>query len=128
MKEEKMERAYQRLHRKETDEIVDYAYNLEQQNKQLQQENKALQDNYKKANKIIEQMYNEQHLVKLLQDKLEKIKEYLPSYKSICEIQFGSDSHNTMLNTNLDKNTMVEMTNRYLKVHDNILSILESEE
>jgi hypothetical protein len=54
--------------------------------------------------------------------KLKKIEEYLTSYESISTIQGFND---TKENKNLDKNTMVEMTNRYLKVHDKILSIIK---
>ncbi len=58
-------------------------------------------------------------------DKLKKIEEYLTSYESISTIQGLND---TKENKNLDKNTMVEMTNRYLKVHDKILSIIKGDE
>ena len=58
-------------------------------------------------------------------DKLKKIEEYLTSYESISTIQGLND---TKENKNLDKNTMVEMTNRYLKVHDKILSIIKGDD
>ena len=60
-----------------------------------------------------------------LKDKLKKIEEYLTSYESISTIQGLND---TKENKNLDKNTMVEMTNRYLKVHDKILSIIKGDD
>jgi hypothetical protein len=58
-------------------------------------------------------------------DKLKKIEEYITSYESISTIQGLND---TKENKNLDKNTMVEMTNRYLKVHDKILSIIKGDD
>jgi hypothetical protein len=57
--------------------------------------------------------------------KLKKIEECLTSYESISTIQGLND---TKENKNLDKNTMVEMTNRYLKVHDKILSIIKGDD
>ena len=55
-------------------------------------------------------------------NKIEKIKEYITSYESISLIQ-GLDDIDK--NKNLDTITITEMTNRYLKVHDNILSIID---
>lgn len=54
-------------------------------------------------------------------EKIEKIKEYITSYESISIIQ-GLD--NIENNKSLDNKTMIEMTNRYLEVHDKILSII----
>jgi hypothetical protein len=73
---------------------------------------------------IIEKLKEEN---KTLQDKLDKIKEYLTSYNSICTIQYGQEDDNANLNSGLEEKTMTEMTHRYLKVHNKILSIIESE-
>jgi hypothetical protein len=54
-------------------------------------------------------------------DKEEKIREYVTSYESISTIQGLND---ITKNKSLDENTMIEMTNRYLEVHDKILQIL----
>lgn len=58
-------------------------------------------------------------------DKLENIRkeaiEYVTSYESISTIQ-GLDAIEK--NKILDEKTMNEMVNRYLKVHDNLLNIL----
>ena len=59
---------------------------------------------------------------------IDKEIEYLTSYSSIHTIQFGTenDSLNDIeLNKTLDEKTLNEMTNRYLKVHDKLLEILE---
>ena len=59
---------------------------------------------------------------------MDKAIEYLTSYSSIHTIQFGTenDSLNDIeLNKTLDEKTLNEMTNRYLKVHDKLLEILE---
>ena len=52
----------------------------------------------------------------------EEAREYLTSYEAISTIQ-GLD--NIENNKQLDEKTMNEMTNRYLKVHDKLLSILD---
>ena len=49
-------------------------------------------------------------------------REYLTSYEAISTIQ-GLD--NIEKNKQLDENTINEMTNRYLKVHHKLLSILD---
>ena len=49
-------------------------------------------------------------------------REYLTSYEAISTIQ-GLD--NIENNKQLDENTINEMTNRYLKVHHKLLSILD---
>ena len=62
---------------------------------------------------------------------IDKAREYLTSYSSIHTIQFGTenDSLNDIeLNKTLDEKTLNEMTNRYLKVHDKLLEILEDKE
>lgn len=53
---------------------------------------------------------------------LDKIKEYLTSYESINTIQECEIPEN---NIGLDEETFIEMVNRYMKVHDKILEILE---
>ena len=58
---------------------------------------------------------------------IDKAIEYLTSYSSIHTIQFGTenDSLNDIeFNKTLDEKTLNEMTNRYLKVHDKLLEIL----
>jgi hypothetical protein len=73
----------------------------------------------------MEERYGTQLYIEYLEEKLKKIEEYLTSYESISTIQGLND---TKENKNLDKNTMVEMTNRYLKVHDKILSIIKGDD
>lgn len=57
-------------------------------------------------------------------DKEEKLREYITSYESISTIQGLNDVILFDKNKGLDENTMVEMTNRYLEVHDKLLAIL----
>ena len=71
------------------------------------------------------------HTEELFRQELEKYKakekelrEYITSYESISIIQ-GLD--NISKNKDLDGKTMIEMTNRYLEVHDKILDILDKE-
>lgn len=53
---------------------------------------------------------------------LDKIKEYITSYESIETIQKCETPEN---NIGLDEKTIIEMVNRYMKVHDKILKLLE---
>lgn len=62
--------------------------------------------------------------IKSLEDRIDKAIEYITSHESIEEIQHTERIEN---NKDLDNKTMVEMTNRYLKVHDKLLSILRGE-
>lgn len=55
---------------------------------------------------------------------IDKAIEYITSYESISIIQGLTDTKD---NKQLDEKTMVEMTNRYLLVHDELLQILEEE-
>lgn len=55
---------------------------------------------------------------------MKEVREYITSYESIETIQQCEHSEN---NKGLDRDTMIEMTNRYLKVHDKILEILDKE-
>ena len=64
----------------------------------------------------------------LYKEVIEEVREYITSYSSIHTIQFGieEDSLNDIeLNKTLDEKTITEMTNRYLKVHDKLLQILD---
>ena len=54
-------------------------------------------------------------------DKEDKLREYITSYESISTIQ---GLNNIDKNKDLDNTTMIEMTNRYLEVHDKLLQIL----
>ena len=56
---------------------------------------------------------------------IDKAVEYITSYESISTIQGLTHAED---NKQLDEKTMVEMTNRYLLVHDKLLRILEDEE
>ena len=59
---------------------------------------------------------------------IEKAKKYLTSYESIHLIQYGKELEVLCkygCNQNLDNKTILEMTNRYLKVHDKLLDILK---
>ena len=65
------------------------------------------------------------------QQRIDKAIEYLTSYSSIHTIQFGTENDSLIdieLNKTLDEKTLNEMTNRYLKVHDKLLEILEDKE
>jgi hypothetical protein len=53
---------------------------------------------------------------------LDKIKEYITSYESINTIQECEIPEN---NIGLNEETFIEMVNRYMKVHDKILELLE---
>ena len=55
---------------------------------------------------------------------IKEVREYITSYESIETIQQCEHSEN---NKGLDRDTMIEMTNRYLKVHDKTLEILDKE-
>lgn len=55
---------------------------------------------------------------------IDKAVEYITSYESISTIQGLTHAED---NKQLDEKTMVEMTNRYLLVHDKLLQILEEE-
>lgn len=68
--------------------------------------------------KYISDIENELQSYKQKEDKL---REYITSYESISIIQGLND---TIKNKDLDENTMIEMTNRYLEVHDKLLQIL----
>lgn len=74
------------------------------------------------SRKVADAIKNLQSQLTKSNNKIEKIKEYITSYESISLIQ-GLDDIDK--NKDLDKNTMIEMTNRYLMVHDNILSIID---
>lgn len=56
--------------------------------------------------------------------KEKELREYITSYESISIIQGLND---ITKNKDLDDKTMIEMTNRYLEVHDKILDILDKE-
>lgn len=77
---------------------------------------------YKQLLALIELSKREQQELNKANEKLKKIEEYITSYESISTIQGLND---TKENKNLDKNTIVEMTNRYFKIHDKILSIIK---
>ena len=69
-----------------------------------------------------DKIYNLQTRWNSLREINEEAREYLTSYEAISTIQ-GLD--NIENNKQLDEKTMNEMTNRYLKVHDKLLSILD---
>lgn len=56
---------------------------------------------------------------------IDKVIKYITSYESISIIQGLTHAED---NKQLDEKTMVEMTNRYLLVHNKLLRILEDEE
>jgi hypothetical protein len=81
---------------------------------------------------MAEEIYNSREIIKEQDIELDKYKakekelrEYITSYESIGTIQ-GLD--NIIKNKDLDDKTMIEMTNRYLEVHDKLLDILDSKE
>ena len=53
---------------------------------------------------------------------IKEVREYITSYESIETINQVEHSKN---NKGLDRDTMIEMINRHLKVHDKILEILD---
>ena len=80
---------------------------------------------------LFNEMINWKEESKKQKEVIDKLREYLTSYSSIHNIQFGTenDSLNDIeLNKTLDEKTLNEMTNRYLKVHDKLLEILEDKE
>lgn len=87
---------------------------------------KETYEEYKKNRQeyILDLLNERNDLFKQLQSykqKEDKLREYITSYESISTIQ-GLD--NVVKNKGLDENTMIEMTNRYLEVHDKLLQIL----
>lgn len=81
------------------------------------------------------EIVNEYDKLKLLYDKalsnlvkddhkIIKAIEYLTSYESINTIQQNETPKN---NENLDEKTMIEITRRYMIVHDKMLNILNGE-
>ncbi|HHX69997.1 MAG TPA: hypothetical protein GX708_18365 [Gallicola sp.] len=95
---------------------------LQKELSKTKKENEILTKNAEHNDKVVDKVNWENMFLK---DKLKKIEEYITSYESISTIQGLND---TKENKNLDKNTMVEMTNRYLKVHDKILSIIKGDD
>ena len=79
------------------------------------------------ALKIEYYIYSLEQQCKKQKEVIDNAIEYLTSYSSIHTIQFGTenDSLNDIeLNKTLDEKTLNKMTNRYLKVHDKLLDIL----
>ena len=60
-----------------------------------------------------------------LENRIDKAIEYLTSYENIETIQQCEHSEN---NKGLDKKTIIEMTRRYLIVHDKLLDILKGDD
>jgi uncharacterized protein YdcH (DUF465 family) len=81
--------------------------------------------------KLVTEIYKNEQLqqkVNQLETNRDEAIEYLTSYEAIHTIQFGVeevDEKDLYNNKGLDEKTITEMTNRYLKVHDKLLSILE---
>ena len=65
---------------------------------------------------------DEQEQLNKQKEVLDKIKEYITSYESINTIQ---ECEMPEKNIGLDKGTFIEMVNRYMKVHDKLLELLE---
>ena len=96
---ETIKEAYERLHRMETDEIVDYAYNLEQENKEL----KELCDKYEEENGTTFKIW-----LKTI-DKLKKIEELCIENIESCASAIGNPdytiiSKTKLLSNEIDKN------------------------
>ena len=85
---------------------------IEKENKKLQEENE----------KIRFEMNNYEAYSHELENKIDKAIEYMTSYESIATIQ---QLDNIEENKSLDEKTIVEMTRRYLIVHDKLLNILQ---
>lgn len=78
---------------------------------------------------LVQEFNNSCEINKDLEERIEKAVEYITSYQSIHTIQFGNENIDDFeANEQLDDETLVEMTNRYLKVHDKLLEILEKKE
>ena len=75
-----------------------------------------------KYNKVLKEKIKLQSNWNSLREINNEAREYLTSYEAISTIQ-GLD--NIEKNKQLDENTINEMTNRYLKVHHKLLSILD---
>ena len=73
---------------------------------------------------ILYEMDNLEDRLRQKENIIKEVREYITSFESIETIQQCEHSEN---NKGLDRDTMVEMTNRHLKVHDKILGILEKE-
>ena len=100
------------------DDLKEYITNLQQENARLKENNMSMQ----------EEMARTWEKADLYKEVIEEVREYITSYSSIHTIQFGieEDSLNDIeLNKTLDEKTITEMTNRYLKVHDKLLQILD---
>ena len=85
--------------------VSDYVKELQDKLSKIESENMQLQSNWNSLREINNEA-----------------REYLTSYEAISTIQ-GLD--NIEKNKQLDENTINEMTNRYLKVHHKLLSILD---
>lgn len=91
-------------------------FTIEQRNKMIKEQNKRIKIELVKENVYLKDLLMQQKEV------LDKIKEYITSYESINTIQECEMPEN---NIELDEKTFIEMVNRYMKVHDKILELLE---
>ena len=82
--------------------------------------NKVWKNSTRKA--ILNQYYYDDIELRKVYSIIKEVREYITSYESIETIQQCEHSEN---NKGLDRDTMIEMTNRYLKVHDKLLEILD---
>lgn len=101
-------------------DVIDYITNLQQENEKL----KEIEKEHKNCTRKHWQQKCAEHYVNemIYKSRCEKAIEYITSYESISTIQ-GLD--NIEQNKKLDKETINVMTNRYLKVHDKLLNILQ---
>ena len=76
---------------------------------------------YKQMEKLYDYITSLQQKVEQLENIKKEAIEYLTSYESISTIQGLNDIEKNKI---LDEKTMNEMVNRYLKVHDILLNIL----
>jgi len=89
---ETIKEAYERLHRMETDEIVDYAYNLEQENKEL----KELCDKYEEEHGTTFKIW-----LKTI-DKLKKIEKYIEVSKEQITTKYSNEIPKEILLTHIN--------------------------
>ena len=84
----------------------------------------SLHNDFETNDKLQDKVYELEQQLQAYKAKEKELREYITSYESISIIQ-GLD--NISKNKDLDGKTMIEMTNRYLEVHDKILDILDKE-
>ena len=94
------------------DDLIDIVMNIHKFNQDLTSLNIKYSETIEKQLQELERLHS---IIK-------EVREYITSYESIETINQVEHSKN---NKGLDRDTMIEMINRHLKVHDKILEILD---